>query len=69
MKIRHIIGAVLLPLGILLCLGAIGQLDFLADRAELGAGDVRGAVIKSVIGIVLMGAAACLNHDTEFEEK
>ena len=67
-KIRHIIGAVLLPLGMLFCLGAIGRLDYLADRAELEADDIRSAVIKSIVGIVLMGAAAYLNHDLEFEE-
>lgn len=68
-KIRHIIGAVLLPLGILLCLGAIGQLDFLTERSALGSSDMRGAAIKSIVGIVLMGVAAYLDHDMEFEEK
>lgn len=67
-NIRHIIGAVLLPLGMLICLGAVGRLDYLADCAELGSGDVREAIIRSIIGIVLMGAAAYLNHDLEYEE-
>lgn len=67
-KVRHIIGAVLLPLGMLLCIGAMGRLDYLTDRAELGSGDIREAIIKSIIGIVLMGAAAYLNHDLEYEE-
>lgn len=67
-KIRHIIGLVLLPLGMLLCVGAMGRLDYLADLAELGSGDIRIAVIRSIIGIALMGAAACLNHDLEYEE-
>lgn len=69
MKIRHIIGCALFLLGMLLCLGAIGRLDFLAEQAVIGASDERDATIKSVIGIVLMGAAAYLNHDMEFEEK
>lgn len=68
-KIRHIIGSVLLLLGMLLCLGAMGRLDYLAERSEIGSGDMRGTVIRSVVGIVLMGAAAWLDHDTEFEEK
>lgn len=68
-KVRHIIGLVLLILGMLLCLGAIGRLDFLAENASIGAADVRGAVIKSVIGVVFIGAAMCLNYDIEFEEK
>lgn len=67
-KIRHIIGAVLLPLGMLLCIGAMGRLDYLADRAELGSGDISGAIMRSIVGIVLMGTAACLNHDLEYEE-
>lgn len=69
MKIRHIIGCAFLLLGMLLCLGAIGQLDFLAEQAGIGASDERDAVIRSIVGIVLMGAAACLNYDMEFEEK
>lgn len=68
MKIRHIIGCALFALGMLLCLGAIGRLDFLAEQAVIEASDERDAVIKSVIGIVFMGAAVCLNHDLEFEE-
>lgn len=67
-KVRRIIGAVLLPLGMLFCLGAMGRLDYLADRAELGSGDLREAVIKSIVGIVLIGAAACLNYDMEYDE-
>lgn len=67
-KVRHIIGAVLLPLGMLICLGAVGRLDYLADCAELSSGDVREAIIKSIVGVVLMGAAACFNHDLEYDE-
>lgn len=62
-KVRHIIGLVLLILGMLLCLGAIGRLDFLAENASIGAADVRGAIIKSVIGVVFIGAAMCLKHE------
>ena len=68
-KVRHIIGLVLLILGMLLCLGAVGRLDFLAENASIGADDMHGAVIRSVIGIVFMGAAMLLNYDTEFEDK
>lgn len=67
MKIRHIVGVVLMLLGMLLCLGAMGQLDFLAEQSALGSSDVRGAVIKSIVGLVMMGAAVCLNHDLEYE--
>lgn len=68
-KIRHIIGCALLLPGILLCLGAMGRLDYLAEQAAIGSDDVHGTVIKSIVGIVLMGAAAWLNYDTEYEEK
>lgn len=68
-KIRHIISCALLLSGMLLCLGAMGRLDYLAEQAAIGSGDMCGAVIKSIIGIVLMGAAAWLNYDKEFEEK
>lgn len=68
MKIRHIIGCAFFFGGMLLCLGAVGNLDFLAEQTAIGASDERDAIIKSVIGIVLMGAAACLNHDLEYEE-
>ncbi len=68
-KVRHIIGLVLLILGMLLCLSAVGRLDFLAEQAAIGAADKLGAVIKSVIGVAFMAAAMCLNYDTEFEDK
>ncbi len=68
-KVRHIIGLVLLILGMLLCLSAVGWLDFLAEQAAIGAADELEAVIKSVIGVAFMAAAMCLNYDTEFEEK
>ena len=68
-KVRHIIGLVLLILGMLLCLGAIGRLDFLAENVSIGAADVHSAVIKSVVGVVLMAAAMLLNYDIEYEDK
>lgn len=68
-KVRHIIGLVLLILGMLICLGSVGRLDFLAEYTSIGSADMRGAVIRSVIGVVFMGAAMCLNYDTEFEDK
>lgn len=68
-KVRHIIGLVLLALGMLLCLGAMGRLDFLAEQSAIGAADELEAVIKSVIGAAFMAAALCLNYDTEFEDK
>ena len=68
-KVRHIIGLVLLILGMLLCLGAVGRLDYLAENASIGAADEQSAVIKSAIGVVFIGAAMCLNYDIEFEEK
>ena len=68
-KVRHIIGLVLLILGMLLCLGSVGRLDFLAENASIGAADVHSTVIRSVIGVALMGAAMLLNYDIEFEDK
>lgn len=68
MKIRHGIGCALLILGMLLCLGAVGQLDYLTAQAMFNSSDEGSAIIRSLIGIVLIGAAAVLNHDAEFEE-
>lgn len=69
MKLRHGIGCVLLMLGMLLCLGAVGQLDYLTAQAVIESSDEGSAIIKSLIGIVLVGAAACLNHDMVYKDE
>ena len=69
MKIRHGIGCVLLILGMLLCLGAVGQLDYLTAQAMIEASDECSAIIRSLIGIALVGAAAYLNHDMVYKDE
>ncbi|MCM1167907.1 MAG: hypothetical protein NC401_18135 [Ruminococcus sp.] len=68
-KVRHIIGFVSFPLGMLICLGAVGRLDFLAENASIEAADELTSVIRALIGIVFMGVSVGLNYDTEFKEK
>ena len=69
MKIRHGIGCVLLILGMLLCLGAVGQLDYLTAQAVTDSSDEHVAIIRALVGIALVGAAACLNHDMIYKDE
>ncbi|MCH5203103.1 MAG: hypothetical protein J1F03_00060 [Oscillospiraceae bacterium] len=55
MKSREIIAGVLLIVGMLLAIGAVGTLDFLGDDATEN--DLIREVIKSVIAVVLMVSA------------
>ena len=62
---REVIAAVMLFLGLLICLGAVGTLDFMG--ADVGAGDMRSAVIRGLIGLALMVAAIPVSGDCREE--
>lgn len=69
MKIKHIIGGVLIALGVLAALGAIGHLDYLDARGEhYGAADVKEMIVKSAAGIAATCIGAFLCRDIEMEE-
>lgn len=69
MKLKHIIGAILLTFGILACIASVGHLDYLNDSGEhYGVADVKSAVIKSGIGISFAGVGMFLCRDVEIEE-
>ena len=69
MKLRHGIGCALLIVGMLLCFGAVGQLDYLTAQAVFNSSDEGSAITKALIGIVLIGAAAGLNYDTVYKDE
>ena len=56
MKAREIIAGILLFLGMLLAVGAVGTLDFLGDSATED--EVNREIVKSVIAVVLMVSSA-----------
>lgn len=68
MKIKYIIGSVLIALGVLAILGAVGHLDYLNDcGVRYGAKEVREMVVRSVAGFVAVGVGAVLCRDIEVE--
>lgn len=69
MKIKHIIGGVLVSLGVLAALGAIGHLDYLdacGERYE--AAEVKAATVKSAAGLAAMCFGMFLCRDIEVDE-
>lgn len=69
MKIKHIIGGVLIALGALAAIGAIGHLDYLDHIGErYGAAEVNAATVKSVAGLAAMCFGVLLCRDIEVEE-
>lgn len=69
MKIKHIIGGVLIALGVLAVLGAVGHLDYLDARGErYGAAEVKEMIVKSAAGMAAVGVGAFLCRDIEVDE-
>lgn len=69
MKLKHIIGAILLTFGILACIASVGHLDYLDDSGEhYGTADVKAAIVKSGIGIVFAGVGVFMCRDVEVED-
>ena len=67
MKAREIIAGILLFLGMLLAVGAVGTLDFLGDSASET--DVLREIVKSVIAVVLMASSAIVAGISKESEK
>lgn len=68
MKLKHIIGGVLIALGVLAILGAVGHLDYLDDHGErYGAAEIKEMIVRSVAGLAAVGAGSFLCRDIEVE--
>lgn len=68
MKIKHIIGGILIALGVLAVLGAVGHLDYLDKRGErYGAAEVKEMIVRSAAGLVAVGIGAFLCRNIEIE--
>lgn len=69
MKIKHIIGGIMIALGLLAVLGAIGHLDYLDDHGErYGAAEIKEMIVKSAAGLAAVGIGAFLCRDIEVDE-
>ena len=55
MKTREIISAVLFVLGLILAVGAVGNLEFAGDTISVD--ELRREIIKTIIAAVLMGVS------------
>lgn len=68
MKLKHIIGGVLIALGVLAVLGAVGHLDYLDDcGVRYGGKEIREMAVRSAAGVVAVGVGAFLCRDIEVE--
>lgn len=68
MKLKHIIGGVLIALGVLAVLGAVGHLDYLDDcGVRYGGKEIREIAVRSAAGLAAVGAGAFLCRDIEVE--
>lgn len=66
---KAIIGAVLFGLGLLVCAGAVGHLDYLeACKIAAEVGEIWAALGKGAVGLVLMAAGMFAARNEEFEE-
>lgn len=69
MKLKHIIGCIMIALGLLAVLGAIGHLDYLDDHGErYGAAEIKEMIVKSAAGLAAVGIGAFLCRDIEVDE-
>lgn len=68
MKLKHIIGCIMIALGLLAVLGAIGHLDYLDDHGErYGAAEIKEMIVRSLAGLAAVGAGSFLCRDIEVE--
>lgn len=68
MKVKHIIGGVLIALGVIFILGAVGHLDYLNKcSVKYGAKELREMTVRSVGGLAAAGVGAFLCWDIEVE--
>lgn len=69
MKIKHIIGGVLITLGMFLAFAAVGHLDYLDERGEhYGVKEVREMAVKSMAGLAAAGIGVILCRDIEVDD-
>lgn len=69
-KRRLIIMGVLFWLGLLVCLGALGHLDYLTEqRMPYGIKEFAVTSVKEIIGIVLMTIGVYVGRDLEFDDE
>lgn len=67
MKFKYYIAAVLFLVGLLLCMGSVGTLDYLDACGKMVTNaDFLSAFVKGGIGIAVLIAAMILCHDYEF---
>lgn len=69
MKIKHIIGGILIALGVLAVIGAVGHLDYLGEcGTRCGMGEIAEALIRTAAGFAAAGVGAFLCRDIEVNE-
>lgn len=69
MRIKHIIGGLLIAVGMLVAFAALGHLDYLdSARTSYGIKEVNSAALKSGIGLAAAFIGILLCHDIEVEE-
>ena len=69
-KRRLIITNILFWLGLLVCLGAMGHLDYLDEqRITYGIEELISASVKGVDGLLLMAAGIFVGRNLEFEDE
>lgn len=66
MKIRQKIAAAMMILGMLICVGAMGNLDY-GTPQTIGKDELVRETIKAVIGLALLGAAIPVSGDCREE--
>ena len=69
MKIKHIIGGILIALGVLAVIGAVGHLDYLGEcGTRCGMGEIAEALIRTAAGFAAAGVGAFWCWDIEVTE-
>ncbi len=67
MKFKYYIAAILFLVGILLCMGSVGSLDYIETCGKIATNaDFLSAFVKGGIGIAVLAAAMILCRDYEF---
>ena len=66
MKLKHIIGGVLIALGTIVIFGAVGHLDYMDECGErYGAAEIREMTVRCVGGLAAVGVGGFLCRDVE----
>lgn len=68
--IRTILTNALFFGGMVVCAGAVGRLDFLAEcRVTCGVDELWKSVVFGAVGLLMMGAAMVVGRNLEFDEE